>query len=76
MSADAPRYLTDRQEQIAKVIVEWTDLYGYPPSVREIGAAVGLRSPATVAHHLQIMESMGVLTRVPGRHRSYQVHRP
>lgn len=69
-----PAFLTDRQLQIARVIREWADLNGYPPTVREIGTAVGLRSPSTVAHHLQALERLGVLSRCPGQHRSYQVN--
>ncbi|MDJ0345886.1 hypothetical protein QMK19_35220 [Streptomyces sp. H10-C2] len=68
--------MTDRQEQILHVIREWDDLNGYPPTVREIGAAVGLRSPGTVAHHLGALERLGLLTRDSGRHRSYRVRLP
>jgi repressor LexA len=45
------------------VIREWVEHNGYPPTVREIGAAVGLRSPSSVAHHLKALERRGLVRR-------------
>lgn len=41
----------------------WIERYGYPPTVREIAAAVGLGSPSSVAYHLKALEQLGVLRR-------------
>jgi repressor LexA len=55
--------LTARQRHIMTVIRDWVDEHGYPPTMREIGAAVGLASPSTVAHHMAILEKNGFLRR-------------
>ncbi len=55
--------LSKRQQQILAMIREWVDLHGYPPTMREIGAAVGLASPSSVAHQLKALEELGVLRR-------------
>jgi len=55
--------LTARQRHILTVIRDWVDEHGYPPTMREIGAAVGLASPSTVAHHMAILEKNGFLRR-------------
>ena len=47
------------------VLVEYTDGHGYPPTVREIGEAVGLASPSTVHAHLANLERAGLLKRDP-----------
>ncbi|WP_432968697.1 transcriptional repressor LexA [Dactylosporangium sp. CA-233914] len=52
-----------RQQSILAVIRESIDKRGYPPTVREIGAAIGLGSPSSVAHHLKAMEKQGLLRR-------------
>ncbi len=66
--------LTPRQRQILDVIVEHQQNKGYPPSVREIGEAVGLRSPATVKSHLDNLRDAGYLVRDPSKPRAIQVH--
>jgi repressor LexA len=66
--------LTPRQRQILEVIVEFQGRRGYPPSVREIGEAVGLRSPATVKSHLDNLRDAGYLVRDPAKPRAIQVH--
>ncbi|MEU1813481.1 transcriptional repressor LexA [Micromonospora aurantiaca (nom. illeg.)] len=58
-----PLGLSPRQQQILTVIREWVQRHGYPPTVREIGAAVGLGSPSSVAHHLKALEQRGLLRR-------------
>ena len=66
--------LTDRQAQIMGVIESHTRERGYPPSVREIGAAVGLTSPSTVHSHLAKLEELGYLRRDPTKPRALEVH--
>jgi repressor LexA len=55
--------LTPRQRQILAMIRDWVDEHGYPPTMREIGAAVGLASPSSVAHQLTVLEERGHLRR-------------
>ena len=62
--------LTKMQQKIYDYISETTRQQGYPPSVREIGEAVGLRSPSTVHFHLKHMEELGVLTKGAGKGRA------
>jgi repressor LexA len=45
------------------MIREWVDRHGYPPTMREIGAAVGLASPSSVAHQLKVLEEHGHIRR-------------
>ncbi|PZG22143.1 repressor LexA [Micromonospora craterilacus] len=58
--------LTRRQQQILTVIRQWVAQHGYPPTVREIGRAVGLGSPSSVTHHLKTLEGRGLLRRAAG----------
>ena len=51
--------LTPKQQQIYDYILSFTAQHGYPPSVREIGAAVGLKSPSTVHFHMKGLEEAG-----------------
>ena len=51
--------LTAKQQQIYDYILSFTSEHGYPPSVREIGAAIGLKSPSTVHFHLKKLEEAG-----------------
>ncbi|MFY1700224.1 transcriptional repressor LexA [Micromonospora sp. WMMA1923] len=60
-----PVSLTARQRQILDVIRGWVQRHGYPPTVREIGAAVGLGSPSSVAHHLKALTHHGLIRRAP-----------
>lgn len=55
------RSLSEKQRSILEFIESYTDDNGYPPSVREIGAAVGLRSPSSVHAHLKHLREMGYL---------------
>lgn len=63
----------DTQQLILDYIVEQTKVKGYPPSVREIGEAVGLKSTSTVHGHLQRLEKKGVLRRDPLKPRAIDV---
>ncbi|AOS62531.1 transcriptional repressor LexA [Actinoalloteichus hymeniacidonis] len=65
--------LTPRQRRVLEVIREWVDRQGYPPSVREIGEAVGLTSTSSVAHQLRTLERKGYLRRDPNRPRAVGV---
>ena len=62
--------LTPKQNQIYDYILAYTQERGYPPSVREIAAAVQLKSPSTVHFHLKAMEAAGVIHRGVGKTRS------
>jgi repressor LexA len=62
--------LTDRQAEILKFIQKHCAAHGYPPTVREIGLAVGLASPSTVHAHLAKLESEGHIRRDPTKPRA------
>jgi repressor LexA len=66
--------LTGRQREILDFIELQMRERGYPPSVREIGEAVGLTSPSTVHSHLATLQRLGVLTRDPTKPRAIEVH--
>lgn len=65
--------LTDRQRTILEVIRASVTSRGYPPSIREIGDAVGLTSTSSVAHQLRTLERKGYLRRDPNRPRAVDV---
>ena len=65
--------LTPRQREILNVISTSMQERGYPPSVREIGEAVGLNSPSTVHNHLNTLQKMGFLRRDPTKPRALEV---
>ena len=65
--------LTPRQREILNVISTSMQERGYPPSVREIGEAVGLNSPSTVHTHLNTLQKMGFLRRDPTKPRALEV---
>jgi len=65
--------LTERQRQIWEFIVDYVDAHGYPPTVREIGEAVGLASPSTVHAHLANLERAGLLRRDPTKPRALEL---
>lgn len=62
--------LTPKQQRIYDYILTFTAEHGYPPSVREIGAAVGLKSPSTVHFHLKGLEEAGVIIKAEGKTRA------
>ena len=68
--------LTDRQRLVLETIQDAVDRRGYPPSMREIGEAVGLTSPSSVAHQLSTLERKGYLRRDPNRPRAIEVTIP
>src|SRR5689334_24700122 len=65
--------LTPRQRTILEVIRASVNTRGYPPSIREIGDAVGLTSTSSVAHQLRALERKGYLRRDPNRPRAVGV---
>jgi repressor LexA len=65
--------LTARQQQIWDFLVDYIDDHGYPPTVREIGDAVGLASPSTVHAHLANLERAGLLRRDPTKPRALEL---
>ena len=71
--ADFAEGLTARQRDILAVIRSTVEERGYPPSVREIGEAVGLTSPSSVAHQLGVLEKKGLLRRDANRPRALVV---
>lgn len=71
--ADFGEGLTPRQRDILAVIRSTVEERGYPPSVREIGEAVGLTSPSSVAHQLGVLERKGLLRRDANRPRALVV---
>nr|WP_236683378.1 transcriptional repressor LexA [Demequina sediminicola] len=68
--------LTERQRLVLKCIKESVDSRGYPPSMREIGEAVKLKSTSSVKHQLVALESKGFLRRDPHRPRAIEVVMP
>ncbi len=73
---DGGATLTNRQRRVLDVIRDSVDARGYPPSLREIGDAVGLTSPSSVAHQLKMLERKGFLRRDPHRPRAIEVVNP
>jgi len=65
--------LTGRQQEIWAFLVDYVDRHGYPPTVREIGEAVGLASPSTVHAHLANLERQGYIRRDPTKPRAVDV---
>lgn len=68
--------LTIRQRLILETIKDALETRGYPPSIREMGDAVGLASPSSVTHQLKVLEAKGFLSRDPKRPRALMVHLP
>lgn len=67
------RELTDRQRQVFDFIKSEIKRMGYPPTVRDIGAAVGLSSSSTVHAHLEALEAKGLIRRDPSKPRALEV---
>jgi repressor LexA len=68
--------LTPRQRLVLETIRSSVERRGYPPSMREIGEAVGLTSPSSVKHQLTVLERKGYLRRDPHRPRAIEVVHP
>ena len=65
--------LSPKQQQIYDYIVSFSAQHGYPPSVREIGEHVGLKSPSTVHFHLKGLEAAGLIAKAEGKTRAITV---
>jgi repressor LexA len=65
--------LTKRQQEIFEFIKKYSAKYGYPPTVRDIGKAVGLASSSTVHAHLANLEKVGLLRRDPSKPRAIEL---
>jgi repressor LexA len=65
--------LTKRQQEIFDFIKKYSAKYGYPPTVRDIGKAVGLASSSTVHAHLANLEKAGLLRRDPSKPRAIEL---
>jgi len=74
VAPDAP--LTSRQRSMLEVIRTSIERHGYPPSMREIGEAVGLVSPSSVKYQLAALERKGFIRRDPNRPRAMEVVQP
>ena len=68
--------LTQRQRMVLEVIRDSVQRRGYPPSMREIGEAVGLTSTSSVSHQLRALQRKGFLRRDPNRPRAVEVRVP
>ena len=68
--------LTHMQQRVYDYIVSCIQTQGYPPSVREIGDAVGLKSPSTVHFHLKHLEEAGVIAKGAGKGRAIALTEP
>jgi len=71
----APK-LTARQQSVLNCIHRYVRQRGYPPSIREIGDAVGLSSPSSVAHQLKVLQRKGYLHRDQNRPRAVEIRIP
>ena len=65
--------LTKRQNEILNFIKSYIVKYGYPPTVREIGASLGVSSPATIHAHLENLEEKGVIRRKETKNRAIEL---
>lgn len=65
--------LSPKQQQIYDYILDFSQDHGYPPSVREIAQAVGLRSPSTVHFHLRSLREAGLIAQAEGKTRAITV---
>jgi repressor LexA len=70
---DLGKDLTKRQQEIFDFIKKYSAKYGYPPTVRDIGKAVGLASSSTVHAHLSNLEKVGLLRRDPTKPRAIEL---
>ena len=67
--------LSSKQAEIYQFILQYTKEHGYPPSVREIGEAVGLKSPSTVHFHMKKLEAEGYILKADGKTRAITLPR-
>ena len=65
--------LTDKQIEVLDSLKKYLAVHGYPPTVRELGEALGLSSPATTHFHLSKLESKGYITKGKGKNRTLEL---
>lgn len=65
--------LTNRQEQVLRLIIDYQQTNGYPPTVRELCSMLGLRSTSTIAAYLNALERKGAIARTPSSPRAIRV---
>ena len=65
--------LTDRQNDVLDYIKSYVSKHGYPPAVREIGAALGLNSPATIQSHINALEAKGYIKKTNSKYRTLEI---
>lgn len=65
--------LTNRQNDVLDYIKSYVANHGYPPTVREIGKALGLNSPATIQSHITALESKGYVKKTNSKYRSLEI---
>ena len=65
--------ITKKQEDVLTYIKKYTVEHGYPPAIREIGAALGLSSPATVHTHLKKLEDLGCIRKTNSKFRTIEI---
>ena len=65
--------MTAREQSVIEEIIRYQGEHGYAPTVRELGASVGLASPSTVFPHLKALERKGYITRIPAFPRTITV---
>lgn len=65
--------LTSRQNDVLNYVKNYIANHGYPPSVREIGKALGLNSPATIQSHLNALETKGYVKKTSSKYRSLEI---
>ncbi|RAX21183.1 MULTISPECIES: transcriptional repressor LexA [unclassified Actinomyces] len=75
-TAEALESLDARARAVYESVCEAVAAHGYPPSMREIGARVGLTSPSSVKHQLDKLERLGLVRRDPNRPRALEVVAP
>ena len=68
-----PNHLNARQRQILDFLRDHSETHAYPPTVREIGQAVGLSSSSTVQNHLNTLETRGFIRRDPSKSRTVEI---
>jgi repressor LexA len=66
--------LTKRREEIYHYIQSYIEDHGYPPAIREICAALEIKSPSTVHTHLKILQDLGLISMADGKNRSIIIH--
>lgn len=73
MTSPDPNLLPKRTQQVLQALSQAIEATGYPPSLRELGKEVGLRSPSSIKHQLDLLEEAGFITRRSSRPRAIEV---